>query len=128
MKRKVLGWVRRALAWCSDGAGNPKLPLSDTLYDRVTEAVRSDGLRFYGDGGTIHSSVELDVETRDGMVLAVWYRCQPLAFRQVEVGYSRATELTEVIQSYGAPMLRGVVLEDRPVERRTMGDVDPAEC
>lgn len=40
--------------------------------------------RYYGDGGTIHSTGHLDIETQDGQVMAVWFRCQMLPFRVVE--------------------------------------------
>lgn len=49
--------------------------------------------RYYGDGGTIHSSGELDVETHNGKVVAVWFRCATLPFKQVEVGNDRAKEM-----------------------------------
>lgn len=51
-------------------------------------------VRFYGDGNTIHSTGHLDVETRDGKVVAVWFRCQMLPFKQAEVGASRASIYT----------------------------------
>lgn len=39
--------------------------------------------RFYGDGGTIHSTDMLDVcVDDDGDVTNVWFRCQELPFRQ----------------------------------------------
>ena len=38
--------------------------------------------RYYGDGGTIHSTTHLDVEVDDdGLVVAVWFRCQTLPFQ-----------------------------------------------
>lgn len=49
--------------------------------------------RFYGDGGTIHGTGHLDVEVRDGRVVSVWFRCQPLPFEQHDVGETRATEM-----------------------------------
>ena len=45
--------------------------------------------RYYGDGGTIHSSGTVDVEISDGQVVAVWFRCQQLAFRQVNLGHDK---------------------------------------
>lgn len=49
--------------------------------------------RRYGDGNTIHSTGHLDVETLDGRVVAVWYRCQPLPFSQTDVLDDRADEM-----------------------------------
>lgn len=37
--------------------------------------------RFYGSGGTIHSSGHLDVDVVNGEVKAVWFRCMTLPFR-----------------------------------------------
>jgi hypothetical protein len=49
--------------------------------------------RYYGDGGTIHDSTYLDVETHNGEVVAVWFRCQMLPFRQIEESALRAAEM-----------------------------------
>lgn len=49
--------------------------------------------RYYGDGGTIHQTGHLDVETHHGTVVAVWFRCQQLPFQQTEVDGERATEM-----------------------------------
>lgn len=47
--------------------------------------------RFYGGGGTIHRSTELDVGVdREGNVVAVWYRCQSLPFKQYDADLSFA--------------------------------------
>lgn len=66
--------------------------------------------RYYGDGGTIHSSNHLDVETKDGRVVAVWFRCQQLSFVQTEVGENRAESM---ITNFWAGMpLTGVEVVD----------------
>jgi hypothetical protein len=49
--------------------------------------------RYYGDGGTWHHSQILDVETADGAVVAVWFRCQALPFREIRVEPARAAEM-----------------------------------
>jgi hypothetical protein len=64
--------------------------------------------RFYGDGGTIHSSGYLDVETREGMVVAVWFRCQVLPFKQTAIDEHRATEMARMRRNSPAPVLTGV--------------------
>jgi hypothetical protein len=56
---------------------------------------------FYGGDGTIHGTTHLDVETRNGVVVAVWYRCQMLAFEQHEreesiVGTGQGAKITGV--------------------------------
>ena len=62
--------------------------------ERILKAVQEfegeSGLRFYGDGGTYHRTDYIDVETHDGEVVAVWFRCSILPARQVEVSEERA--------------------------------------
>lgn len=60
------------------------------------------GTRFYGGNGTIHRTGELDIETYQGTVIAVWFRCQQLPFRQVTIDLDRAAEIAY------PPMLPGV--------------------
>lgn len=65
--------------------------------------------RFYGDGGTIHTTGHLDVETHNGSVVAVWFRCQMLPFWQIEVDDVRATAMETTT---GLPSLTGVEVLD----------------
>lgn len=58
------------------------------------------GTRYYGDGGTIHGTKHLHIETFRGTVVAVWFRCQPLPFEQAEVDGPRATDMQRM---YGNP-------------------------
>jgi hypothetical protein len=52
--------------------------------------------RYYGEGGTLHGTTELDVETdATGRVVAVWYRCQMLPFKQHTVSDQRAIDMDE---------------------------------
>ncbi len=67
--------------------------------------------RFYGDGGTIHSTTHLDIETRNGKVVAVWFRCQTLPFEQTEVDNSRAESMDEAY-GHSAPEIHGLTLVD----------------
>jgi hypothetical protein len=66
--------------------------------------------RFYGDGGTIHHTGHLDVETRNGEVVAVWFRCQMLPFEQHEVDIRRVAEMLRVSH---LPNLTGVQVVDQ---------------
>jgi len=69
--------------------------------------------RYYGDGGTIHSGTELDVEVdSSGRVVAVWFRCQPLPFRQADVDVDRANEMRSMYRGYGSK-LTGVEILDQ---------------
>lgn len=65
--------------------------------------------RYYGDGGTIHSTTYLDVETHHGTVVAVWFRCQMLPFRQTEVDGRRASDMESVTE---LPAITGVEVYD----------------
>lgn len=70
------------------------------------------GTRYYGDGGTIHHSMHLDVETDgDGNVVAVWFRCQPLPFRQSQADPNRAEEMTRMYEGFHTE-LHGVEVKD----------------
>jgi hypothetical protein len=52
--------------------------------------------RYYGEGGTLHGTTELDVETdATGRVVAVWYRCQMLPFKQRTVDDERAISMDQ---------------------------------
>lgn len=51
---------------------------------------------FYGGDKTIHRTGWLDIETRNGEVVAVWFRCAMLPFRQTEIGKERAGEMKGV--------------------------------
>jgi len=51
--------------------------------------------RFYGDGGTIHGSGELDVEVHEGKVIAVWFRCQQLPFKQSPADAARVASVSD---------------------------------
>lgn len=68
--------------------------------------------RYYGDGGTIHASGLLNVETDSkGNVVAVWFRCQMLPFAQHRVNSDRATEMRGADD---LPALTGVEVLDKP--------------
>lgn len=47
----------------------------------------------YGFDKTIHGTLHLDVETRKGKVVSVWFRCLGLPFEQHEVDKFRAQEM-----------------------------------
>jgi len=69
--------------------------------------------RYYGEGGTLRGTTELDVETdATGRVVAVWYRCQMLPFRQRTVADERAIQMDE--DRARLPAITGVELLDPP--------------
>lgn len=68
--------------------------------------------RFYGDGGTIHNTTYLDIETKDGKVVAVWFRCQTLPFKQTEVDNNRTKSMLNAYKEYSPPEIHGLNLVD----------------
>jgi hypothetical protein len=64
--------------------------------------------RFYGDDGTIHHTTVLDVETYNGEVVSVWFRCQAIEFRQYEVDEN----IADTMRRYPAPKITGVQVSD----------------
>ena len=57
--------------------------METSSFDLKQSAARADGNHYYGDGGTIHGSTELNVEIdgKTGEVTAVWFRCLNLPFK-----------------------------------------------
>lgn len=87
------------------GAGTPR----EDDWWRAKQGYAKPG-RYYGDGGTIHATRHLDVETHLGDVVAVWFRCRTLPFVQHEVDAARA----DAMRGSGAtaPALTGVEVVD----------------
>lgn len=82
-------------------------------WRRRQAAFTHTGTRYYGDGGTIHHSTHVDVETdAAGTVVAVWFRCQPLPFKQARAGETRASEMTRMYQANPGCELHGVEIKD----------------
>lgn len=93
-------------------------PREDSLgqYERRQAECKRSGTRYYGAGGTIHGSARLDVEICAGEVVAIWFRCQRLPFRQDIVGESRANLLIE--ESANLPEICGVEVRDGETETK----------
>lgn len=62
--------------------------------DRQKLAQKDDAF-YYGDGGTIHDSGEVNIERdeKTGKVVAVWFRCMMLPFTDHVVGEGRAQDM-----------------------------------
>lgn len=58
---------------------------------KAKQALAAPG-RYYGDGGTIHDSGVIDVVVQDGKVTEVWFRCQPLSFRILNLDKQRGED------------------------------------
>ena len=72
-----------------------------------------DGVRTYGFDKTIHQTQQLDVEVHDGEVVAVWFRCQALPFRQTRPDGNRADEMRDMYDRSSMPALLAVEVKDR---------------
>jgi hypothetical protein len=68
-------------------------------------------VRYYGGSGTIHQTGHVDVETSNGKVVAVWFRCCMLPFRQTEVEALRKHEMEDAYLRGDIPKLHGVEVE-----------------
>lgn len=69
--------------------------------------------RYYGSDMTIHSGGEVNVELdKHGVVVAVWFRCQPLRFTASFADDNRTREMTLMYLQQTPPPLEGVVLKD----------------
>lgn len=87
IERPLERWSPRGLAW------------------RTKQRLAGPGRRYYGDGGTIHSSGEVDVcLDKQGNVAQVWFRCQLLAFRQSD---SRDREYQQGARLSGVEVIDG---------------------
>lgn len=67
--------------------------------------------RVYGHDKTIHRTGYLDVETYNGKVVSVWFRCQQLPFKQHPVDSYRKREMEGVGENL--PNLVAVEVEDQ---------------
>lgn len=71
-------------------------------------------MRFYGANKTIHRTGHVDVEVdENGQVVAVWFRCQALAFKQSNVDSERAKEMKNMYDADELPDIVGFRLKDK---------------
>lgn len=67
----------------------------------------------YGKGNTVHQNSYLDVEVdENGLVVALWYRCMPLPFKQHQVTKERAREMTDFYKSSTPPKVFSIEIEN----------------
>lgn len=85
-----------------------------SLFRRKNDLAEKTGGRYYGDGGTIHQTGEVNVELdENGQVVSVWFRCQMLPFTQRVVDDRRAAEMRRAYSDYPVSRLSGVEIVDR---------------
>lgn len=65
--------------------------------------------RYYGSDGTIHGAGVIDVEVHNGKVVAVWYRCQHLPFKECVIDDGRALEMSYAYDKR-PPAITGIIL------------------
>lgn len=66
--------------------------------------------RRYGDNKTVARTDNLDVEvSADGKVVAVWFRCQPLKFKQALADHGRANDMIEMYKT-DMPSINAIIL------------------
>jgi hypothetical protein len=88
------------------------IPAIHAACRRLQQRLAKPG-RYYGNGGTIHSTTHLDVEVDDlGHVVAVWFRCQPLPFMQTNVAPRRGVEMQRMYAESPMPGITGVEVVD----------------
>lgn len=70
-----------------------------SLFELIQAVFKKKGTTYYGDGGTIHSSQEVNVELdKNGKVVSVWFRCMLLPFTQHIVDDQRAKDMNTAYQ------------------------------
>ncbi len=74
---------------------------------------RPDGTR-----NTIHATEHLDIEVRKGKVVAVWFRCMELPFKQHDVDKQREKDMSDVMKIVlKNVMLKAVIVLQKPDQR-----------
>lgn len=74
----------------------------------------SRNTRYYGGNGTIHGSTIVNVETRNGKVVSVWFRCLALPFDQSECDQQRADDMVKMYADNTPSLIDGIttMIED----------------
>lgn len=82
------------------------------LTTKLFDVAESEGLRYYGDGGTIHNTRHVNVEIHEGKVVAVWFRCAALPFTEHQADDDRAQDMRRMYQSEQPRLITGIVFKD----------------
>lgn len=112
---RVLGHTNNGERWLRQHQDGFSRRVSYPYRDGERDAEKATPGRFYGGGNTIHRTTYLHVETsRDGTVVAVWFRCQPLPFLQMTVDAARDAEMLAANRAHQEIQLLGVQISDPP--------------
>ncbi len=80
----------------------------------------------YGDDKTIHQSGYVDVELGpNGKVVAVWFRCAVVPFKETRVGRERADEMVHMYKEENVSRVEAIDFADEPSEEDS--DTDTLE-
>lgn len=86
--------------------------MKNYFYHLIQNTFKKRGTSYYGDGGTIHNTSEINVELdENGKVVSVWYRCCLLPFSQRIVDSQRAKSMKEAYENNDIPEIRGLELK-----------------
>jgi hypothetical protein len=86
--------------------------MKNYFYRLLQNTFKKRGTSYYGDGGTIHNTSEINVELdKNGKVVSVWYRCCLLPFTQRVVDDQRAKSMEESYKRNKIPEIRGLELK-----------------
>lgn len=105
--------------WIIKGTEGEFYPCKDTVFRRKytdKEQLPKDPteLRYYGSDMTIHDGGQVDVEMDPllGKVVAVWFRCQPLQFKESRATIARSNEMQRMYKNGNVPGLDAVVVRE----------------
>lgn len=101
--------------WYHDVARRVRERWHNRHWIRRQKEFERTGTRYYGDGGTIHNSIKLNVEMSRGRVCSVWFRCQALPFDVTVVDDDRAADMHRMYVANTCE-LHGVEVRDVPKE------------
>ena len=90
------------------------LTIRDIRNAELAQIREEVGSRTYGFNGTIHHTEEVSVEVDAyGHVVSVWFRCQPLPFKETVVRQARADEMHRMYAHSTMPRLVAVEVVDQ---------------
>ena len=86
--------------------------MKNFFYSLIQNTFKKRGTSYYGDGGTIHNTTEVNVELdKNGKVVSVWFRCCPLKFTQRVVDDWRADDMNKMYATGNIPEVHGLEIK-----------------
>lgn len=87
------------------------------------EAELDEEVQLYGADNTIHKNQWIDIETDpSGKVVAAWFRCATLPFKQFKVGEDRADQMRTLYQQENGSVYPKIISMDfiQPSDERKL--------